>query len=156
TVKLFGRKDRPAWHERHGHDRRIGTITFNLRDPEHPVTLRLERGAEAEEGERWMPTALMERLSRWAEQRSEPGSMTTIEQSVSGKDKYVRQAVLELVRLGHFDTVPGRRSGDVKYRSARPYREGDEDEPGPNPARPDGGNPAQPGPEPGPAETRST
>lgn len=73
------------------------------------------------------PTALMERVSRTLEVASEPLSRTRLEQAVSGKALYVRQAV-ELLLLDGFLAADGPRvnGGHPTLRSVRPYREADD------------------------------
>jgi hypothetical protein len=128
-VELFGRKDRPGWHDRRGHERRLGAIEFDLRaDP--PWRLVLGRGDDGERPNR--PTVLMERVSKWLEMRDAPASANAIEKAVPGKDRGIRWAIEELVKAGHVATVPGRQRGVVAYVSERPFREADEDNLGPD------------------------
>lgn len=125
-VLLYGRKDRPGWHERQGHERRLGEIHFDLR-AEPPWRLILSRG---EEGERpQIPSVLMERVSRYLESHSDPMSKTAIETDVMGSAKGVRWAVDVLLQRGCIEAAPGRRKGDRVYLSVRPFREADADEP---------------------------
>ncbi len=130
TVELFGRKDRPGWHDRNGLDRRLGEIHFDL-DATPPWRLVLNRGDAAERPR--VPSVLMERVSRFLEMHHAPASMTAIVDSVAGKATGIRWAVDVLTRRGDIEAAPGRRKGDLVYLSTRPFREGDENEPVPEP-----------------------
>ncbi len=149
TVELFGRKDRPGWHDRNGLDRRLGEIHFDL-DATPPWRLVLNRGDAAERPN--VPTVLMQRVSRFLEMQSAPASMTAIENAVQGKAKGIRWAIESLVRLGYITTVAGRQKGVVAYLSERPYREGDEGNPVPNPVPHKSGDPVPVRPQPRPSE----
>ncbi len=149
TVELFGRKDRPGWHDRNGPDRRLGEIHFDL-DATPPWRLVLNRGDAAERPN--VPTVLMQRVSRFLEMQSTPASMTAIENAVQGKSKGIRWAIESLVRLGYIVTVAGRQKGVVAYLSERPYREGDEGDPVPTPSPPNSNDPVPPRPQPRPSE----
>ncbi len=133
TVELFGRKDRPGWHDRHGLDRRIGEIHFDLRAT--PAWSLVFGGGDEAERVR-IPTVLMQRVSMFLEMRSEPACMTAIVDSVAGKASGIRWAVDVLRKMGHIEAHPGRRKGDLVYLSTRPFREGDENEPVPEPVPP--------------------
>jgi hypothetical protein len=128
-VELFGRKDRPGWHDRRGHERRMGEITFDLRATP-PWSLVLNRGDEEERPAR--PTILMGRVSRWLEGRTEPASLNAIEKAVPGKDRGIRWAVDELVKAGHVETVRGRQKGVSAYVLRRPFEASDEVDLGPD------------------------
>jgi len=134
TVSLYGRKDRPGWHNRIGHERYIGEIAFDLRIKTRPWALTLGRHlADAPVQE---PTVLMERVSRWMEARTDPASMSAIEQGVSGKTPGKRWAVERLLARGNLEALPGRRKGDVLYTLVTPYRDESAPNPSPNPPQP--------------------
>lgn len=81
--------------------------------------------------EKFRPTHLMEAVSRYLES-AESASGAAIEREVRGKAEYVRAARDILTAEGYVTAEAGSR-GHL-YRSARPYREADENPP--RPARP--------------------
>jgi hypothetical protein len=70
------------------------------------------------------PTGLMERVSRYVELN--PGStQNTIEDTVRGNGKHLRDAVRALISEGYFRTAPGARNSVLHYCDA-PFREDEE------------------------------
>lgn len=119
-LRLTAHKD---WH---GHLPRAATLEITS----HPATGALSwaiRPADddADDGDGFRPTGLMERVSRALEIAGGPLSRTQLEHDVRGKGAYVRQAIDALVREGHATEVQGARGARL-VSLARPYREGDE------------------------------
>lgn len=118
-VKISVHKDRPgflprptatiAQLESHPDTHRID-ITF--REPEH-----------IEPGDDWKPTILMERVSVYLEQQTEPVSRTQIETNVKGKSaKHIRQSIDVLINDGFAAEIPGAR-GARNVTLIRRYRQ---------------------------------
>lgn len=93
-----------------------GRITYELIAP----TSASDGAGEAPS--RWMPTGLMERVSKLLEGAAAPLSKNGIETAVVGKRDYVRQAVDCLVEEGYVEAVTGARGARL-HRSVKPYRE---------------------------------
>jgi hypothetical protein len=68
-----------------------------------------------------MPTALMEKVSRYLEQQDEPVSRNTVEKQKLGAAEYVRQAMDALAADDFVDEVAGPRNARL-LRSTKPYR----------------------------------
>lgn len=116
--KLTVRKDRPGFHERPSPGLFVVTS-----DPETGrCSWKLD--AEATTDGAFRPTNLMEKVSRYLEQRVEPCSRNQVEQNVKGKTEYKRQAIDALIEEGHAVEVKDGRSRLVK--SALPFREDDD------------------------------
>jgi hypothetical protein len=65
------------------------------------VTWTLAEAVDHEDGEsHWRPTIYMERVSTFLEHQAEPVSRNEIEQSVTGKARYLRQAIDALIADG--------------------------------------------------------
>lgn len=86
---------------------------------ESDMSWRLEA---RESGEDWKPTGIMQSVSIYLEAQTEPVSKATIERDVRGNDKYVRQAIDELIRDGHIRTTDGPRNA-ILCSSVTPYRQ---------------------------------
>lgn len=71
------------------------------------------------------PTGIMERISRALENTPQPLSFNEINNVVTGKREYVRDAIDALIREGHISTKPGARSSTL-HTSAKPFREADQ------------------------------
>jgi AAA domain-containing protein len=80
---------------------------------------------DAEAGEDFRPTGLMERVSRELERRGEFVSRTEVVSAVKGKAKFVRQAIDCLVREEFAEETDGLRGARL-VRSLRTFREDDE------------------------------
>jgi GNAT superfamily N-acetyltransferase len=164
--KLTTHKDRGGWLPRP----RAGE--FELRsDPEtHAISWTFRPPANVDETDGFRPTALMERVSRYLEQQSEPISRTAIEEAVTGKVVYVRIAIDCLVREGFASETSGARGARL-VTSIHPYRDGDpvptpspecDGDPVPTPSRQESHNqaesatPSHPVPTPSPVPERDS
>jgi hypothetical protein len=74
------------------------------------------------EGESWKPTRLMEKVSRFVEDASEPLSTSSILRDVQGKRDYKVAAIEELVRGGYLGREDGPRNAFL-HASIKPFRE---------------------------------
>lgn len=101
-VKVTTHKDRP------GHLARPHAAELHLvSDPvTHGLTWEF-RAASEQAGDEWRPTELMGRVSAFLERQGEPVSRNTVEQSIEGKAKYVRQAMDALIGEGWATESPG-------------------------------------------------
>jgi GNAT superfamily N-acetyltransferase len=118
--KLTTHKDRGGWLPRP----RAGELELRS-DPEtHAISWTFRPPANVDETDGFRPTALMERVSRYLEQQSEPISRTAIEEAVTGKVVYVRIAIDCLVRDGFASETSGARGARL-VTSVHPYRDGD-------------------------------
>lgn len=129
TARIVLAKDRPGGLRGHqGAGREIARLKLQSHYPDDEmITWELLAPAMAvdSEGEptsRWMPTALMERVSRLLEGSSLPLSKNAIETAVAGKRDYVRQAIKCLLEEGYIEELSGSRGARL-HRSAKPYRE---------------------------------
>ena len=76
----------------------------------------------ATDGEKpFMPTGLMEQVSRFVETSDLVPSKNAIEQAVKGKAKYKRQAISSLVELGYLKEE--KHGIGMQYSSVKPFRE---------------------------------
>lgn len=75
----------------------------------------------------FLPTVLMERVSRHLEMGGEPPSGRQIISAVKGDDKTLRTALQRLVEHGNVAAEPGTRGGNV-YRLITPFRDDEIDE----------------------------
>ena len=75
----------------------------------------------AESGKAFLPTGLMEKISRFVETSDLVPSKNMIEQKVSGKAEYKRQAIASLVELGYFKEE--KRGNALHCVSVKPFRE---------------------------------
>ncbi len=89
------------------------------------VTVDIIAADTAPEPGAFRPTVLMEKVSRAVEHAAGPLSARGIEQLVTGKATYVRQAIHHLVSEGYLTTAAGSR-GATMHTLAKPYREADE------------------------------
>jgi hypothetical protein len=135
TVQPFGRgktglarvivhKDRPGWLSRPKaaefeltSDPTSGLIAWTFKQP---------RESDEEAGT-FRPTRLMEKVSRYVEAHvpEEIPSRTAVEENVTGKGTFVRQAIDILIAEGYVEESPGPRNARL-LSSLRPYREEDE------------------------------
>jgi hypothetical protein len=72
-------------------------------------------------GDEFRPTVLMESVSRFLEEQTEPVSRNGIEHAVTGKAKFVRAAMDLLVAEGFVEERPGPRRSSLLV-SAQPFR----------------------------------
>ena len=135
-VVLRVAKDRPGSLRRHGGTYRradrtqeIARITFDATDPKRiEVTVTgPRRASETVDGEpvRWRPTRLMERVSLVLEEHPEGLSSTAVQQLVTGKKDYIRQALDVLVLEGWVRRAEEVRGSATTYShySLHAYRE---------------------------------
>lgn len=111
-------KDRPGWLPRPS----IGTLTLESDPDTLAVSWQIREAPTAEDGERFRPTALMERVSRYLEQLGHAASRKTITDDVPGKAQYLRAAVDILIAEGYAHEEPGARGAQLAS-SLKPYRE---------------------------------
>ena len=83
----------------------------------------LETSDQAEGEHTWQPTYLMEQVSLFLEDQTEPVSRTRIAESLHGRATYIRRAIDALVRDGYATETSGR-GGARLVASANPYRDG--------------------------------
>ena len=94
-------------------------------DPEtHSISWEFVAPAEVDEDHPWRPWVLMEKVSRYVEMRSDPVPMSAIKENVTGKTKYVVEAVNHLVEDGYMDESVGDRNARL-FVSITACREGD-------------------------------
>ena len=134
-------KDRPgALRGRQGVGREIARLRLESHHPADPVMITWELIPPpavvdgADQTSRWMPTGLMEKVSRLLEGSSSPLSKNAIETAVPGKAAYLRQALDCLVEAGYVEAFTGDR-GSRLHRSVKHYRE-EPDPPEPSSSRP--------------------
>jgi hypothetical protein len=117
-IRLDTHKDRPAWLDR-PHPAELELVS----DPvTHAIswTFRPASATASETGDGWKPTVLMQRVSEYV--AAHPGATrNAIEKDVRGKsNEHKRQAIDELVTLGHITEGRGKRNARV-YVSVSPY-----------------------------------
>ena len=159
-------KDRHGWVPFEGKSRIVAEVEAEANADGSEVEIRLLTPAD-----HFMPTCLMERVSRALEGQPKGASRYWVREGVTGNKAALEVALDELVRGGWARLEPGSAVGNSKgrYQSVRPYREEDEvpplsgsipeidkraSEPEPPPAPrkggdgrggPTGGSPAAPG-----------
>lgn len=119
--KITTHKDRPA------HLPRPTAAELDIRsDPNtHALTWTFRpHDDDTEHTDGWQPTRLMERVSRYLEIQAGPVSQRDIERDVSGKGKYLREAVQHLLRDAYATETPGPRGARL-LTSTRAFRESD-------------------------------
>jgi hypothetical protein len=105
--------------DRFGYLPRPTTAELELRsDADGRVTWTFN---EADGTNDWAPTLLMERVSLFLEAQTGPVSRNVVEQNVSGKAKYVREAMDTLVRFGNVAERAGERRSRL-LDVLEPYR----------------------------------
>jgi hypothetical protein len=125
AAKLITAKDRCGTHK-------TGSVAaiFHLDATKTPTVASLTASTTAaSDGDDWVPTHLMEKISRHLELNPDR-SKNEIERSISGKTDFVRQALAELVQRGY---VVAEKAGQATRHSVvRVYREtlGNDDEMG--------------------------
>jgi hypothetical protein len=122
VVKLRLGKDRPGWirGSHPGKDPILAEITIDATNPEGAIVASVRAPAGLDQV--WRPTGLMERVSRFLEERDEPTSQRQILDAIRGKRVYTIQAIEALVADGFVTTEDGPR-GAILYSSAKAYRE---------------------------------
>lgn len=122
-VKLRLEKDRPGWirGSHPGKSPVVAEVAFDATDPDGAI-LASVRAATARGEEVWRPTALMESVSTFLEERGEPASQRQILDAIRGKRDYKIQAIVALVADAYVTTADGPRRATL-YSSTKPYRE---------------------------------
>lgn len=118
VIRLSVSKDRGG-HYQHGTDAAVIRITPN--GTANEITVDEPHDHDDDTGE-WMPTGLMEKVSRFLETAPSSVSGNVLRSGVSGKATYVDEAVAHLVRLGHVVLSDGDR-GATMHSIATPYRD---------------------------------
>lgn len=115
-VKVHVHKDRPGFLHR-PHAAEIALTS----DPDtHRITWEV-RPAANEPGDTFRPTVLMQRVSAFLQEQTEPVSLTTVENNVQGKSRdWIRKAVQALIDDGYISESRGSR-GARMLTSARAY-----------------------------------
>jgi hypothetical protein len=122
-VRIITHKDRPGHLPRPraaelelASDPETGDVTWTARSAENP-----------DEEHPFRPTRLMEKVSRYvaAHVAEERPSRNAVEEAVTGKRDYVRQAIDLLVAEGFLEEQEGPR-GARQLRSVKPYTEADD------------------------------
>ena len=121
-IKITTHKDRPA------HLPRPTAATLELTsDPDtHQIGWTFKPAQSTDELTAFRPTALMEKVSRWLEEQTEPATRNNIIRTVKGKDDYVAQALDTLTDEGYIDETDGPKQGrhyTRLYEHKRAYRE---------------------------------
>lgn len=120
-------KDKPGWLRRHAEGKTIAMLRLKSW-PDGAITGGFDPpNGNPDDKDGFEPTVLMEKVSRYVE--TNPGlSKRAVIEAVGGKRDYVVLAVELLATRGYLRAEPGPRGAQLHY-SARPYREGDTDEP---------------------------
>jgi hypothetical protein len=117
-AKIVTHKDRPGYL----HRPRAATLELNsslLGD----ITWKIELAEQTDTPPAYFrPTHLMEKVSRYLEERGEQASMNQIESNIPGNATYVRRAAEFLVEDGYATEQPGARGARL-FISLRQYRE---------------------------------
>ncbi len=82
-----------------------------------------QHGGGADTTGAFRPTALMERVSRHLEGSSQPLTRTRLAEAVTGRKKYVAEAIQVLLTEGHVTADGVKISGQPTLRVVRPFRE---------------------------------
>lgn len=117
--KIILHRDREG-HQIRGH---IADLHLESHPETHHIDLEfrpVEPGEHQHAGDVWMPTILMEKLSRILQDRPDPISRNQLELSVSGNAEKKRDAIDHLVRLGYATEHAGPR-GARTYTTTRPF-----------------------------------
>jgi hypothetical protein len=90
-------------------------------DPEtHEITCQLRPAEEVPEGEVWMPTKQMQKVSELLEQADEPMSRNAIITTLGGSKDYAAKAIDHLVRLKYATETEGPRRAKL-VQTSRPF-----------------------------------
>jgi hypothetical protein len=128
TIEPFGRgrcgKSRiEVFKDRPGHLERPSLGNFVLTSgTDGRCSWRLEADRSVSDDGGFRPTFLMERVSRFIEERVEPPSRSQIEGEVRGKADAIRTAIDRLLLEGYAVEFSGARNARL-VRSERPFRE---------------------------------
>jgi len=129
-VRITTHKDRPA------HLARPHAAELDLHsDPDtHRISWTFRPANEDGPATEWKPTALMEKVSRYLELKSDPVSRSQIARDVTGKREYLLAAIDHLVTDGHAAETDGARNARLVL-STSPYRADNAPVPDPFPTR---------------------
>jgi hypothetical protein len=103
-IRIVTHKDRMGWLPRP----RAAELELRSDPNTHAISWRFNTVTEQAE-EVWRPTVLMQRVSDWLAEQTEPVSRATVEKAVSGKGEYVRQAIDALITDGCVAETAGAR-----------------------------------------------
>jgi AAA domain len=121
-VRLRLKKDRQGYLRGvlgHGQEPVAAEVAFDASEPD---TMVVEIRPPTPSEETFQPTRLMEKVSRWVEDATEPVSQRDILDAVQGKRDYLIAAIAELVRGGYLGRTEGPRGAHL-HTSLRPFRE---------------------------------
>lgn len=114
--KLHVRKDRPAFLRAGG----VREITLTSDPATHRIGWEIAETATGD-GDHWQPTVLMQRVSEFLAEQTEPVTRNTVERGVRGKQaKFVRQALDELIAGGYIEQQAGGRGAQL-VRLTKPF-----------------------------------
>lgn len=116
AVRLIIAKDRNGGVGHVGE--RIAELHFT---PDEDGKTLVHFTSTTDSGKPFMPTGLMEQVSRFVETSDLVPSKNAIEQAVKGKAEYKRQAISSLVELGFLKEE--RHGSGMQYSSLKPFRE---------------------------------
>jgi hypothetical protein len=116
SVRLIIAKDRNGGVGHVG--QRIAELHFT---PNEDGKTSVHFTTPADNGKAFLPTGLMEKISRFVEACDLVPSKNVIEQKVSGKAEYKRQAISSLVELGYLKEEKSKTA--LHYSSIKPFRE---------------------------------
>jgi 5S rRNA maturation endonuclease (ribonuclease M5) len=125
-ARVIVEKDRHGQLRQHANGRRMAELHLESDPDTHDLQIEMRAapgGTTSADGKDFVPTALMEKVSRFVEDCNTNGirpSQRDIESGVVGKGEYVRLAVAELVRRGHL-VKDGRQKSD--HTIVTPYRD---------------------------------
>lgn len=114
--KIITHKDRGGYLKR-------GTLAeLHLHsDPDtHAITWTFQPAEEVPEGQTWMPTKVMQKISGLLEQRHEPVSRNSIITEIGGRKDFAIKAIDHLVRLGYVTETAGPRQAKL-IETSRPF-----------------------------------
>ena len=118
-VSLSVHRDRQGWLQRG----QVAELQLDS-DPETHAIAYSFQTPTARTGDDWLPTKLMEKVSRWLEEQPPLQSRNKVEKAKLGAADYVRQAMDELVLRGYLNETPGPR-GARELTMLKPFREDD-------------------------------
>jgi len=116
AVRLIVAKDRNGGVGHVG--QRIAELHFT---PDEDGKTLVRFTAPADSGKPFLPTGLMEQVSRFVESSDLVPSKNTIETRIKGKAEYKRQAISSLVELGYLREE--KHGCGMQYHSVKPFRE---------------------------------
>ena len=116
AVRLLIAKDRNGGVGHVGE--RIAELHFT---PDEDGKTLVHFTAPAESGKTFLPTGLMEKISRFVETSDLVPTKSAIEDAIIGKADYKRQAISSLVGLGYLKEE--KQANRLQYHSLKPFRE---------------------------------